>query len=693
MKTTLFFGALWLALAGFFIPETDSYLKGKITSMEGEPLSAAAIKILKNNEFVKGTITDINGEYKVALDPGIYEIQISYTGFSTLKYVDVVVQKGATHILDASMEDGALTAVEIVSYKVPVIENDKSIGAQTLRSPDHRVLPPASGGKVRATTTARESKPEAGKAMGAAPVTPAVYAPSSGEAKPMAPGDGDAVALKGARKDRYPTDGILAKRKAPSKGEPAEPKVEAEEIRAYDELADSKEPVASGTISQPSPRAGLLTAGEWNDLHNWNKHWLDLLNDGEITSHEEMYGFFAHNRFTVFLTNELGFPLVDVVVQLKNEGEMIWEARSDNNGKAELWAGLFDKKSYSDLSAEAWVNGNKHRINNLKSAKEGYNSMKIKAECYSPANVDIVWAVDATGSMGDEIEYLKTELLDVINRAKNNNPALSFRMGAAFYRDKGDEYIVKNSALSAEISSTVDFIQHQFAGGGGDYPEAVHTALEEVIYNQKWSASAVARICFLVLDASPHQNPEVKASIQKSIKEAAKKGIRIVPLAASGIQKDTEFLMKFFGLATNGSYLFLTDHSGIGGKHLEPTSDEYKVEPLNDLLVRIITEYTSVKTCEGKSNIRFEDDPQQQPGQVLQASYYPNPASDKFTIELPIEVQSITLYDSEGKGVRKIEKPLAGPNVMQVHDLPPGYYTIRIANNGKMQSGKLMVVR
>ena len=97
--------------------------------------------------------------------------------------------------------------------------------------------------------------------------------------------------------------------------------------------------------------------------------------------------------------------------------------------------------------------------------------------------------------MGDEIEYLKTELLDVIGRAKSRNPELAFRMGTVFYRDKGDEYIVKSSGLTADIPKTVEFIQKQFAGGGGDYPEAVHSALEEAIYRQKWSESAIARIC------------------------------------------------------------------------------------------------------------------------------------------------------------------------------------------------------
>jgi hypothetical protein len=267
-------------------------------------------------------------------------------------------------------------------------------------------------------------------------------------------------------------------------------------------------------------------------------------------------------------------------------------------------------------------------------------------------------------------------------------------MGSVFYRDEGDEYLVKSSALNHDIAKTVDYIRKQSAGGGGDYPEAVHTALEETL-RQPWSREAVARICFLVLDASPHQRPEVLESLQKSIREAAKRGIRIVPVSASGIQKDTEFLMKFFGLATNGSYTFLTDHSGIGGKHLEPTTDEYKVELLNDLLVRLITEYTAVPTCEGKSSILFADrqDPQSNTPPLKPVLYYPNPAVSRFNLELPFDAEKVTLYDAEGKAVYTMAQVQAGTHTIAVNTLPPGYYTLRIWKDGQVQSGKVMVVR
>jgi Carboxypeptidase regulatory-like domain/Secretion system C-terminal sorting domain len=687
MKASLFFSALWLAIASFFAPANKAVLTGTVTGESAEKLVGANVTVLKNRTTVVGAITDTEGKYKIEVEPGIYDVQVSYVGYATKRLTDIKIEAGKANALHVVLEAGAVLS-EVVVTEI----KDRSDGEADMAMTYDAM---GSARKTRAKSSAPAmTKAPAGKgdaAAGKAPAKAATRPLAPTEPKPVPatsePSD-IAVGADGRKKHAEVAFDLETYEEEPAM------LIDEKDGKIYEgEAKEMPDAAATGTLKQPKPRAGLLTAGEWNDLHNWNHHWTDLQADGEIGSYENMYGFFAQQRYTVMLSNQDDIPMADMVVQLKNAGEMLWEARTDNTGKAELWAGLYDKKTYSNLSVEVWVNGKKQELKTPKTAKEGFNFLKVNTPCAAPTNVDIVWAVDATGSMGDELEYLKTEVLDVIGRAKNNNPALNFRMGTAFYRDKGDEYIVKSSGLSTDIARTVEFIQKQSAGGGGDYPEAVHSALEEVVYGQKWNENAIARICFLVLDASPHKDPAVIASLQKSIREAARLGIRIVPLAASGIQKDTEFLMKFFGLATNGTYLFLTDHSGIGGKHLEPTTDEYKVEPLNDLLVRIITEYTSIKTCEGKSNIRFEDDPQQQPGAVIQASYYPNPAVDQFTLELPYEVQSVALYDSEGKGVRKLEKPQAGPNIIRISDLAAGFYTIRIMNNGRMQSGKLLVIR
>ena len=43
--------------------------------------------------------------------------------------------------------------------------------------------------------------------------------------------------------------------------------------------------------------------------------------------------------------------------------------------------------------------------------------------------------------------------------------------------------------------------------------------------------------------------------------------------------------------ATNSTYTFLTNHSGVGNNHITPTIGNYQVEFLNNLMVRLITKY------------------------------------------------------------------------------------------------------
>jgi hypothetical protein len=112
------------------------------------------------------------------------------------------------------------------------------------------------------------------------------------------------------------------------------------------------------------------------------------------------------------------------------------------------------------------------------------------------------------------------------------------------------------------------------------------------IEEHQWSENAKTRIAFLLLDAPPHHESQIIEELQSSIRMAAKKGIKVIPITASGIDKDTEFLMRFFSISTNSTYVFITDDSGIGNDHLEPSVGEYEVEFLNDLMVRLINEYS-----------------------------------------------------------------------------------------------------
>jgi len=383
--------------------------------------------------------------------------------------------------------------------------------------------------------------------------------------------------------------------------------------------------------------AGQLTAAEWNDLYNW-QDWKDLLANQDYNDMQTYWQLFPRTRYSVFLRNKYELPVQDATVELlAQNGKVLWTAKTDNSGKAELWADINNReKSFETVDARITIGKKTKSIKDLKTTTQGVNHIDIDVECRTSPNVDIVFAVDATGSMGDEIRYLQSELKDVINRSLASNSQLNVRMGAVFYRDTTDEYLTRVQPLDADATKTINFISEQSANGGGDYPEAVDAALEEALA-QDWNEEAVARIVFLLLDAPPHHNPEVISKLQNQIEDAAREGIKIIPITASGINRQTEFLMKFMAIATNGTYVFITDHSGIGNPHLDPVVKDYEVEKLNDLLVRLLYNYTKSNGCNANNPIDN--------GITL----YPNPARDFININTDKPIKTLKVLSNTGK--------------------------------------------
>jgi hypothetical protein len=312
--------------------------------------------------------------------------------------------------------------------------------------------------------------------------------------------------------------------------------------------------------------------------------------------------------------------------------------------------------------------------------------------------------------MGDEIQFLKAELHDVIGKVKDSLPASNINLGSVFYRDQGDEYVTRKSDFSRNINQTVDFIKAQHAGGGGDYPEAVEEALEVAITQMSWSKEARARLLFLVLDAPPHQTKEIVSAMQQVARQAAAKGIRIIPITASGIDKSTEYLMRSLALATNGTYVFLTDDSGIGNPHIKPTTDKYDVELLNKLLVRLITKFTQSPNCRPvpvapvngagtafseASGKTTDQKPQGSiPGKQERAFFklFPNPVKDQLHIEFSDPVKEFFITDITGKIVTR-GTPAQRNTTVSMVSYSTGVYFLKAQNKNKWETERFVLNR
>lgn len=450
---------------------------------------------------------------------------------------------------------------------------------------------------------------------------------------------------------------------------------------------------------------GKLTAGEINDFSKWGL-WAEIV-ESDLKPYRGDWDFQPTDRYTLQLQDKKGLPLANAKVELMNGKDVLFTSRSDNTGKAELWGSLkyFEKNEVETSSIRVTYNGAKEYVYNPKINTSGLNTLTLDVACAQSQDVDIAIVVDATGSMQDEIDYLKLDLNSVIYQAKEFSTSLNLRFANVFYRDTRDAYLTESQDFTHVLSESIAYTNKHNADGGGDAAEAVEVALDKAINNLSWNENTRTKILFLVLDAPPHNTPENREAMKKLSAQAAEKGIRIVPITGSGTTKSTEYLMRCLALVTNGTYVFLTDHSGIGDTHLKPTTDKYSVEFLNDILVRVIKSYTYMPDCEQQIadlgvNLPDSQVVSQTPSNVEDATaelnwkFYPNPTEGPVNIVSNMAIKELYITDLSGKALEVIRDIQPDqPVTADLSQYASGIYLIRYPVGKQWISGKIVLSR
>ncbi|MBN1653673.1 MAG: VWA domain-containing protein [Deltaproteobacteria bacterium] len=224
--------------------------------------------------------------------------------------------------------------------------------------------------------------------------------------------------------------------------------------------------------------------------------------------------------------------------------------------------------------------------------------------------LDVALVIDTTGSMLDEIAYLQAEFLALSRAIEEAYPNSEQRWSLVVYRDRGDVYVVRSYDFETSATAFRTRLDEQQADGGGDYEEASDEALAEM-NRMAWRADDdVARLAFWVADA-PHHREKAKA-LAEAVLAARDLGVHIYPVASSGVDELTELTMRSAAQLTGGRYLFLTNDSGVGGEHKEPTIPCYFVTKLDDAILRMVDiEMTGVyREPSEEEIIRKAGDPQ-----------------------------------------------------------------------------------
>ncbi len=126
---------------------------------------------------------------------------------------------------------------------------------------------------------------------------------------------------------------------------------------------------------------------------------------------------------------------------------------------------------------------------------------------FAMSDLDLVFVMDATGSMDDEIADVQANLLGLVRVLERLAPTLN--VGFVAFKDQGDEYLVRIFPLTpmrgANLSRIQGFVRQLSASGGGDFPEPVARALALGV-EMAWRPDAEGRI--VVIGDAPSHDPD-----------------------------------------------------------------------------------------------------------------------------------------------------------------------------------------
>jgi hypothetical protein len=169
--------------------------------------------------------------------------------------------------------------------------------------------------------------------------------------------------------------------------------------------------------------------------------------------------------------------------------------------------------------------------------------------------VEAVFVLDTTGSMGGLIAAAKEKIWAIANTLATADPAPQIKMGLVGYRDHGDNYVTRRLALTDDLDAVYAFLMEFQAGGGGDSPESVNQALHEAVTQMAWSTDErTYRVVFLVGDCPPHMDYSDDIQYPQSCKHAAERGIIINTIQCGNEPATTSVWSEIAGRAEGQSF-------------------------------------------------------------------------------------------------------------------------------------------
>jgi Mg-chelatase subunit ChlD len=372
--------------------------------------------------------------------------------------------------------------------------------------------------------------------------------------------------------------------------------------------------------SQPRPPHEPVTAGMVDDNADFGEYLAFRQRRAGLPVRERDIS----ERYLLEVIDAGGRPVHDAEVALQRAGQaepVMW-ARTDTAGRVWVHPRAFLAPAFANeraLGVAVRKGGQQARAVLLRGQAASVQVRLGGSSAVQRPRLDLVFLIDATGSMGDEIAKLKSSMRAMSQQISQLPGQPDICYGLVAYRDRGDAFLTRTHDFTDELGAFQQMLARVQAGGGGDKPEALNEALHEVVHGLSWRSDA-ARLVVLVADAAPHldyggcmEPPEAEGfgpprgprpslgrpgacpQYDIDMQAALAKGIKLFAVGASGLEPEGEYIYRQIAQYTAGRFVFLTykDASDPGsGPGTQTPHDvrNYSVQTLDRLIVRLVGE-------------------------------------------------------------------------------------------------------
>ncbi len=359
---------------------------------------------------------------------------------------------------------------------------------------------------------------------------------------------------------------------------------EAEYEQAEEAMEDEAEEASSETSSGGSDvQRPSLSAGEVND----NERWDEYLQYRSEYAFLHVHDVDISERYIITVTDSAGLPLPNTRVTVSAGDVQLFQANTYADGRTLFFPRAFAASDDAlGFTVVVERDGARQQVEVPRGGPTDWPiTLDIERTEYDGVPLDILFLLDATGSMADEIEQIKDTLLSIASRISELPSQPDLRFGMVAYRDRGDAFVTRVYDFEPDANTFLNTIRSVVADGGGDNPESLNEAIHEAVHEPQWRLDEGIRLMFLIADAPPHLDYANDYSYAQEMMQAHNRAIKTFAIASSGLDAQGEYIFRQIAQHTMGRFIFIV----YGGGGTTPHNvGQYTVERLDDLVVSLV---------------------------------------------------------------------------------------------------------